>query len=179
MAEQITQNPEALKLFFNEDIYLISSEMLPETAPADSLAMALPPEGPVSQKRTYEYLGKNAKNILILVNDSRYPVSTEEGRELLWKIVKAINLTAKDFAVVNYAACPGSTFDELASFFKPQLLLCFGLGPEALGLIAQEQHVLSQQKSVNTIFSLDLHELNGTLAAKKVLWGSLKQLQIS
>lgn len=179
MADQLTTNAEALKLFFTDDVYLVpdASVNLEKEIPEDITLKE--PEVVYEVKKDFTFLGKNRRNILILVNDDQYAVSTEEGRELLRKIVKAINLTADDFAVLNYATYPETNFAELQAFFKPQLFFAFGLSPQTLGMAPQPQHVLIQQGEVNAIFSSELHALEGDLPSKKILWKSLQQLKLS
>jgi hypothetical protein len=193
MAEQLTSNNEALRLFFTDDVYLIANEEIKvsETAPVDSLptppqsikdeAVSVPAEAqPVKkQKRDFNHLGKNAKNILILVSDPVNQVSTEEGRELLRKIVKAIDLSAADFALVNCSAYADAGFEELQSYFKPRLLLSFGVLPETLGLAAQPQNSVVRHEDITLVFSSELQALSEDMSGKKALWGSLKQLNIS
>nr|WP_199078334.1 hypothetical protein [Pedobacter sp. ASV19] len=193
MAEQLTSNNEALRLFFTDDVYLITNEEIKvsETAPVESLPTPTQPikqeavsaaaeVQPVKkQKRDFNYLGKNAKNILILVSDPVNQVSTEEGRELLRKIVKAIDLSAADFALVNCSAYADADFEELQTYFKPSLMLSFGVLPEAIGLAAQPQNSIVKHKGITLVFSAELQALSEDMNGKKRLWGSLKQLNIS
>ena len=165
MAEQLTSNTEALRLFFTEDIYLIPNEVaapLVEVVPVNFI-----------------FEGENTRNVLILVNDANFPLSTVPGTALLWKILTAIKLTNKECAVFNYANHPEISFAELAAFFKPQLLLSFGVAPENLGLSAQQAEVLGQQNGVKTIFSTTLDVVEVNINIKKALWKSLQQLTLS
>lgn len=185
MAEQLTSNNEALRLFFTDDVYLIANEEIKvsETVPAitpDEVVSVLAEVRPArKQKRDFNYLGKNAKSILILVSDPVNQVSTEEGRELLRKIVKAIDLSAADFALVNCSAYADADFEELQTYFKPRLMLSFGVLPEALGLAAQPQNSVVRHEGITLVFSSELQALSEDMNGKKALWGSLKQLNIS
>ena len=128
--------------------------------------------------RAFTYLGKNQKNVLILVNDPGNDVSTENGRELLRNLVKALQLTANDFALLNFARYEQLQFAELHSFFSCRLVLAFGILPTQLGLAEQPQYVISTHESVQFVFSGNLDQLSADLEGKKKLWGSLKQIQI-
>lgn len=195
MAEQLTTNNEALKLFFTDDVYLVANEEVKvfETTPLETQAVSLQAQSikeemisapakvqpAIHQKRDFNYLGKNAKNILILVFDPVNQVSTEEGRELLRKIVKAIDLSAADFALLNYSACADADFGELQAYFKPRLLLSFGVPPEKIGLAGQQQNSVVKHGDVTLVFSSGLQALSEDMNGKKALWGSLKQLNMS
>ncbi|MET3113345.1 DNA polymerase III psi subunit [Pedobacter sp. CG_S7] len=168
MAEQLTSNTEALRLFFTEDIYLIPNQVAAPLAPIVEVL-------PVS----FNFEGENSRNVLILVSDVNFTLSTVPGTALLWKIVAAIKLTNKECAVLNYANYPDQSFADLAAFFKPQLLLSFGVPPETLGLPAQQTEVLGQQNGVKAIFSATLDALELDINIKKALWKSLQQLTLS
>lgn len=135
-------------------------------------------KAPVANPVVFKYLGKNLKNILILVNDDQHDVSTDKGKELLRNIVKALQLTANDFALLNYAACKDTGFDQLKSFFKSNLVLSFGVTPLHLGMDAQPVNEIIIRDAVQLIFSVNLDQLADDQAGKKKLWGSLKKLSI-
>ncbi|RZM27784.1 MAG: hypothetical protein EOO88_11415 [Pedobacter sp.] len=194
MGDQVTNNSAALRLFFTEDVYLLKEDVQPmdkqeetqvphaqhtETvsilptvntqAAATSTAIA---------ELNFKYLGKNLRDILILVHDRNNDVSTDEGRELLRNIVKAIGLTANDFALINYAEHPGVTFDQFRKSLSSKTLFAFGVTPDQLGLPVTAQHTATQYNSVTMIFSSDLHQLSTDQQGKKMLWGSLKQMNL-
>ena len=184
MDTQLTSNAEALRLFFTEDIYLVA-----ENNPIDKIVggsdTLISRESAVEEiaaneqkpKTAFKYLGKNQKNILILVNDPVNDVSSEQGRELLRKLVKAIDLTANDFALVNYAKYSSEKYEDLNTFFNCKLLIAFGVSPAALDLPTQSFHQLITYREATHVFAKDLHELDADLASKKVLWASLQKLK--
>jgi DNA polymerase III psi subunit len=206
MGEQLTTSAEALRLFFTEDIYLVNSDdkILSEipaeakSAPVIETTVPVIEVGkpavvpviavtelvkevvtiPATNAVVFKYLGKNLKNILILVNDDQNDVSTDKGKELLRNIVKALQLTANDFALLNYAAYMHTGFDELKSFFKSNLILSFGVTPSHLGMEEQPVNEIIMKDVAQLIFSANLDQLADDQAGKKTLWGSLKKLSI-
>lgn len=166
MSNQLTSNAEALALFFTEDIYLVGSTQEKQ----ENVVLKKP-------ATEFKYLGKNQKNVLILVNDDKNEVSTEQGRELLRKLVKAIELTANDFALVNYSSYTTETYEDLKTFFKCSVLIAFGVDAVALGLPEQRIHELVQINDVKLLFAKNLHELETDQASKKILWTSLQLLK--
>ena len=204
MISQLTSNAEALRLFFTEDIYLVNdkaqgafeepvievhempeigSNIFPKKAAnineeknAD-LSTAEEPKIIAKTKFDFKYLGKNQRNILILVNDSENEVSTEQGRELLRKLVNAITLTAKDFALVNYANYITATYADFDDFFDCKLVLAFGVNAKQLALPEQTLHQLKHIGKTEFIFTTNLHDLDTDQLSKKLLWTSLQQLK--
>jgi DNA polymerase III psi subunit len=134
------------------------------------------PDAPAAQP--FSYVGANERNILILVNDERFPVSTQEGRELLGNILKAIGLNRNDCALVNYITCNGANFQELNDFFEPQYVFAFGVTPEQLDIAGAGYNRIVQQGASKLIFSSNLDALSGDATTKKLLWGSLKQIKL-
>lgn len=203
MANQLTSNAEALRLFFTEEVFLVKDEIqgasaepvvdskltaLPPAQPKEStpqpaapvLPIAIPSDAlssPTKKNWNFTFLGKNQKQILILVNDDVNPVSSKEGTELLRNLVKAINLTNNDFALVNYAQYSGAKYEDLSLVFKCQLLLSFGVGHEQLGLNPQPLHQLSNLGSTRMIFTTNLHGLHQDNPSKKMLWATLQQIK--
>ena len=148
--------------------------------PVVSGTIAAPPVLPVPESKSpaFKYVGKNQKCVLILVNDIENAVSTERGRELLRNIVKAIQLSASDFALVNYSEYKGAKFRDLGAFFSCRLVLAFGIAPEELGLAEYPQNKLILEEGLQMVFSGNLDVLAADQNGKKALWGSLKQLSI-
>ncbi|WP_293299710.1 hypothetical protein [Pedobacter sp. UBA4863] len=203
-SDQLITNAEALRLFFNDDVYLVGDNGLAEAKTnkehLQGLNTAADQEQgqPVIAERTpspeatlpkveevvstyhtalnFKYLGKNEKSILILVNDAQNPVSSPQGTELLRKLVLSINLKNADFALVNYAAYRTATFEQLQLFFRCKLVLSFGVSAKTLGLAEQALHKLNLFNEVKMIFTHNLHDLEIDIPAKKQLWATLKNL---
>ncbi|GGI22281.1 hypothetical protein [Pedobacter mendelii] len=217
MESQVTNNANALRLFFTEDVFLVEDNTVKIGVPANNEAVSsenmveivavekpvesikilplddekpklsvnnysenveilLVAEEPI-QSKVFKFLGGNGKSVLILVNDSVNDVSTEQGRELLRKIVKAIDLSTPDFALLNYANHSGTDYAELKQFFRPQLMLAFGVETNHLKLnFVWENDILIHEKT-RMIFAPNLHDLDGNLAEKKALWAHLQKIK--
>ncbi len=192
MGDQLANNPEALRLFFTEEIYLVPEPVVedvqvqrPVVQPAaiagQSSATAdltIAREPAPERRRDFVFLGKNKRNILILVNDEQHEVSTEQGRELLKNLVKAINLTGADFALLNYSAYQETSFEELQQYFSSKVLFAFGVRAAQLGLPYEDQNSLIMHEGIKMIFSSNLDQLSSDMPGKKVLWSCLKQMNM-
>lgn len=188
MVSQLTTNGEGLRLFFTDDIYLVNepdSTLKEEAQPyineeVPSLtqpSMVSEPAAPlIKEEPEFKFLGNNNRNILILVSDEQNDVSDEKGRELLRKIVKSINLSASDFALLNYAKYKGTSYEELKARFSSVIVFAFGVSAEQLGLKKHPVNTVVTEGDVKLIFSSTLQMLDEDTNGKKVLWGSLKQL---
>jgi len=203
-SNQLITNEEALRLFFNDDVYLvgdipivessgkISNENIDNTPantydtqskPAQQIhEISIPkleePKQIAPKRFDFKHLGKNEKGILILVNDHQNPVSTTEGRELLRKLVLSINLKNADFALLNYAAYTEAKFEHLHSFFSCKMVFAFGVAPTTLGLDEMQLHQLHELNNIKFIFTHNLHDLDSDIPSKKILWATLKTLTL-
>ncbi len=194
MEGQITNNPYALPLFFTEEVFVIDdnsnqsveSGQRNENKVDTELAVN---DNSVSYKQeanqklefnepetnaAFDFLGKNEKQILILVNDEINEVSTEGGNVLLKKILKAVNIGKDDFALVNIAKQSISHFSLLNTFFKPKVLIAFGVDETKLGLGKNETGRLKANGAINIVSSINLAQLDTDASAKKLLWEDLK-----
>jgi len=247
MGDQLANNPEALRLFFNEDIYLLAEAESPlanspvaspnaaaevpaqadtevkqvvipiqvpvapdfklpavvrmdeqedvppaipslQEAPAPAYGNASIPEIPVAantetvaeteQEIIFNYKGKNARNILILVYDEVNEVTTAEGRELFKNIVKAKELSGSDYAIVNYADYKEASFVQLKRFFNAKAILTFGVKASQLGLAEYPTHTVLQHEGVQMLFSIDLHQISLDTSIKRALWAALQQMEL-
>jgi len=217
MESQVTNNANALRLFFTDDVFVVEDKSVEIVLPAVTEAVSatvsipkveakeavvvventvIPTEKPLSpsesyaqkgeilpiveeplQAKAFKFLGGNKKSVLILVNDAAYDVSTEQGRELLRKIVKAVDLTTPDFALLNYANYKGTTYAELHQFFKPQIMLSFGVEASHLQLNLNWAGEIIVHETTRIIFAPNLHPLDSDLSAKKSLWGNLQKIK--
>jgi hypothetical protein len=181
MDSQLTADKAALHLFFTDDVYLVnetdiqSDKVVSEAVKPASISQ--PSASAVAQSVDFKFLGNNKRNILILVNDEENEVSDEMGRELLRKIVKSVNLSANDFALLNYAKYKGTGLQALQDYFSSTLIFAFGVSPAQLSLtISHPENVIVQEGTIRMIFSAELKTLDKNPAGKKALWGSLQNL---
>lgn len=184
MPSQLTTDEQALRLFFTDDFYLVDEPgVLKDSRPQPEAGIEQPekpviPVEPVAAAPVFKFLGNNKRNILILVNDPENEVSDEKGRELLRKIVKSVNLTANDFALLNYANYANVDFTQLQAHFSSAVVFAFGVSSRQLGLAGHPENTVIMAGAVKLIFSAELRKLEEDQNGKKVLWGSLKQLGI-
>ncbi len=195
MVNQLTTSGDGLRLFFTDDIYLVtepeglvSSPVTPVNQTVSeipvSAALALPTlnepsealKMPSIDKIAFKFLGNNKRNILILVNDPLHEVSDEKGRELLRKIVKSVNLSANDFALLNYHHYQNSSYQQLIDYFASTVVFAFGVSSQQLGLQGHAENIVVKERDVLLIFSAELKQLEQDMNGKKALWASLKKL---
>ncbi len=153
-----TQDPIALSLLINEDIYQLNTPilavsdepLLPLTVekPAEVTPSIPPKTQPTAiptltqnNKLNYKYIGDNNKSVLILVNETDFDILNNADMLALNKLLDARKLEQKDVAILNIQKNTHINFSELKEFFGFNKLLLFGINPKDLeitGIVANQ-----------------------------------------
>lgn len=122
------------------------------------------------------FLGKNERNILIVVNEENAPYLSDEDLALLMGILTACKLTMADVAIVNAHQNNNIGYGILMHNFNPTLVLLFGIQPVQLDFPLQFPNYQLQRYNHQTyISSPAIGLLAANVAMKKQLWTSLQQ----
>jgi len=123
------------------------------------------------------FLGKNQKNILMIVSEENVVYLPDNDLNFLIDILKACKLSLSDTALVNAHNNKEINYKTLLEKFKPETILFFGIEPAALEFPLQFPHYQLQQYNNQTYLSAPaLHELSADKQKKMQLWASLKKL---
>ncbi|MBW8051127.1 MAG: hypothetical protein FVQ77_12465 [Cytophagales bacterium] len=161
-------NPNLLSLFMKEDIYLVN-EGKGKGASVDESG---------SEKKL-EYFGEFKKQLLVLVEDNENAYLSESSKEFFENILKAIEHTYKDIALLNLGS-PASKrlkvdFQSFADYFDFTKLIIFGDLFNQVSEIKYPQKYHLYSKEGQTILLADsLDEIKNDIEKKKKLWEALK-----
>ncbi len=123
------------------------------------------------------FLGKNQKNILVIVAEENAVYLPDETLNFLIGILGACKLSLSDTALINFNRNPGIDYKTLQEKFKPGIILFFGIEPAALEFPLQFPHYQLQAYNKQTYLSApSLYQLSVDITEKKKLWSSLKTL---
>ena len=127
---------------------------------------------------TFQFLGGNKKNILILVENRNEMYLTDDDLQFLTGILNACGLSMADVAIVNTYNLQHKILD-LKNKFYPIILMAFGINWNVLGientLPLYQSTIISE---INVINAQPLHLLAKNVEEKKILWNCLKQIFI-
>jgi DNA polymerase III psi subunit len=131
----------------------------------------------VPQKPPVPFLGKNGKNILIVVNEPEVPYLPDPELDFLTKILTACQLSLMDVAIVNWDKAPHHDVDAMIAQFSAKAVLLFDLAPLQFGFShSSPLYAVQQKDSVQFVAAPALHEIEKTKEAKNQLWMALKQI---
>jgi hypothetical protein len=192
------ENPVALRFILQDELYLLNTdkslyenivmaapiaeeatpiitEAMPIARQPEPVIAALQPEVktlPVS----FNYLGKNLKNFLVLVHYPDLDFIDEPHLTALINIIKRKELAIDDLAIVNLAKQVNTHYDELIKFFKPAKLLVLGNKALPQGI---PPLVLNTPKSLGgstSLYSFAFGEMMESTDNKKAFWEQMKTL---
>ena len=123
------------------------------------------------------FLGKNQKNILLIVEEQNAVYLPDEDLNFLVDILKACNLSLSDTALINFFQNKAINYRSLLEKFKPETILFFGIEPAKLDFPLQFPHYQLQAYNNQTYLSgPSLKELAADVEKKKLFWACLRKL---
>ena len=124
-----------------------------------------------------QFLGKNQKNVLIIVEEQNAVYLPDEDLNFLVEILKACNLSLSDTALINVFKNKAINYRSLIEKFKPETILFFGIEPAKLEFPLQFPHYQVQAYNDQTYLSVpSLNELSADIDKKKQFWACLRKL---
>ena len=132
---------------------------------------------PVPDAQPVKYLGKNAKNILLLVSYPSVPFLPDEALNFLTTILSACQLSLADVAIVNVHSLTENKMEQVIRPLEAKTVLLFGMTPLSIDLPINFPPFQLQQFNKRTyLCSPGLQELATDKALKLQLWNCLKNL---
>jgi hypothetical protein len=186
-----TQNPIALSLLINEDIYIISDIIEPsvlliekdgekETEKSTQYILPTVQELPIAdlipEKPAYKYLGDNNKSILIMVNEVEADILKKDDLLALNKMLAARKLEHKDVAILNIQKNTHLSFKELKDFFGFNKLLLFGINPKDLNISGIVANQIGEFLNTPILGTWHIKQMQADEKKKLTFWTEMKKL---
>lgn len=186
MSNLLSQNQEALKILFTDDIYFIRKELpalpgnqnalpaQPLTQTPAAIADSVQAEGRIPEPVSFEYQGENNKYFLILIDDKIHTRMNPVHLEMLLKVMGAKKLELRDLAILNVNRYPGLKFNALKNFFSCNRLVMFGVSPELISMPPARLNKLESAGSVKVLITYSLEEMRNDADKKREFWNVMK-----
>jgi hypothetical protein len=124
-----------------------------------------------------KYLGKNAKNILILVDEKEHAFLGDDELSFLMNILNACSVSMQDVALVNASNNADVVYENLNAQFIPSIVLFLGTEPQLLNFPVQiPQYKIQAYNHQQYLCAPSLQKLSSDKEEKKKLWMVLKVL---
>jgi hypothetical protein len=127
--------------------------------------------------KSIAYLGKNGRNIIILVHSPETLYLPDNELDFLMGILTACKLTMADVALINIAQQADTDYKVLETYLAAEKIFLFGPGPAILKLPISFPHYQIQRYNNQVYLSApSLQALQMDKMEKSKLWVCLKQI---
>ncbi|RYZ95860.1 MAG: hypothetical protein EOP47_24990 [Sphingobacteriaceae bacterium] len=174
--------PAAFRFIMQDDVYQLKADkILPvnNDEPLQAAETIVPPvavPSPIQEtsKITFNYLGKNQKNILVLVYYPAHKFMDEVHLSALESTFKRKELGIEDIAIVNIADEPNTELEQLLTYFTPKKVLILGEKALAKGLPELPFNTPQAIGTIATLYTFGFDELMTSNENKKAFWEKVK-----
>lgn len=129
------------------------------------------------KQETLKFLGKNQKNILILVSKENVAFLEDDELNFLSSVLAACKLSLADTAIVNHNTRKPLNYRELTNQLKSKTVLLFDVEAQTIDLPFNFPHFQLQQFDQCTYLSAPaLKNIELDKALKTQLWNCLKNI---
>jgi hypothetical protein len=123
------------------------------------------------------FLGKNEKQVIILVNDANSLFLADEELNFLIGILNACKLTLNDVAIINFAKNPLLTYELIQQYLNAHKVFAFDVLMKDIGLPLQfPAYQIQLYNEVVYMHAPSLQFLKTNKEEKGLLWLSLKKI---
>ena len=164
------ENPAAFSFIMLEDIFLLNKDKTGIANP-----FALPPPDAKTVVTGFNYLGSNKKKFLVVVHYPGIEFIAALHLEALQNILKRLDHTLEDIAVLNLANYAETGFDDLMEYFNPQKLLVLGEKALPNGTETLTLNMPAKINDCTALLSFSFDEMMDNLENKKAFWEKMKQ----
>jgi hypothetical protein len=176
------ENPAALRFIMQDEIYLLNKDKMLYQADEAPLTIEAPQtiKAVTTIEETlpvsFNYLGGHKKNFLVIVHYSEPEFIDEKHLTALESILKRLEFSLEDVAILNRANYANASFEVLIGFFKPKKLLVLGKNSLPAGIEPLTLNSSRQLNNCNALYSFSFDEMMDSNENKKAFWEQMKQL---
>lgn len=133
-------------------------------------ATAMPAKEPIP------FLGKNEKNILIVVNKKDLPFLPDKELNFLTTVLSACGLDLSHVAIVNWYGMKEKASSILLEQLSPKQILLLDVTPGEFNLPTGELYSVQNKNGLQFVAAPSLTAIEKTKQTKSGLWLALKEL---
>ncbi|MFN0081684.1 MAG: hypothetical protein ACKVOM_04130 [Ferruginibacter sp.] len=160
-----------------EKTFVVSSFAIKKNDKVDSVVREDLKETENNIQHQIKYLGKNGKNILVLVNEKDHIFLEDDELSFLMKVLSACGINMADVALVNIFTDSNISNQTLTNQFAPAIILFIGTEPQAIGFPIQiPMYQVQSYNKQQYLCTPSLQKLAGDKEEKKLLWNTLKKI---
>jgi hypothetical protein len=167
------EDPSALRFILQDELYLLEEDK--PNYITDSNRIAAPEPQIETPQITFNYLGSNKKNFVILVHYPAHEFIAEDHLTALESVLTRKNHTRDDVAILNTAKNE-ITYESLKTFFLPQTILILGQQSIPQGIKQTQFNRFENHDSLNILHTFSFDAMMSSTDNKKAFWEQMKTL---
>ncbi|TSD63907.1 hypothetical protein FFF34_015180 [Inquilinus sp. KBS0705] len=169
-------NPNAYRFILEDEIYLLEKDKVSRPQPVPQPVAPTPVIEIKTPDVVFNYMGKNNKAFLILVNYSGEQFIPAAHLTALENILKGKQLGLDDVAIFNLNNYADTGIDQLTQYFKPAKLLVLGQNAMPNGISTLTLNQPTQIGGIAALYSFGFDDMMDNVANKKAFWEQMKKL---
>ncbi len=164
------EDTNALRFILQDEIYLLDEDKARYTLSANPTPEIETPPA------SFNYLGSNKKNFVLMVNYPLQEFIQEDHLKALESILSAKRLNLDDVAIVNIAAQKSAGYADILNFFHPETLILLGKGATPDALPPLKFNVIEEINGLKLLHTYAFDEMMDNNLNKKAFWEQVKSL---
>lgn len=164
------EDTNALHFILPDEIYLLD-----EDKPLYSISATPTPEiktHPIS----FNYLGSNKKNFVLLVHYPLHEFIQDDHLTALENILTAKKMSLEDVAIVNSAKQNDPDYGDIQNFFHPKTIVVLGKDAFPQALPPAKLNVIEEVNGLKLLHTFSFDEMMDNNLNKKAFWEQVKTL---
>jgi DNA polymerase III psi subunit len=164
------ENPVAFSFIMQDELYLLNKDK--KIYIESSVNQPVPEDNLVN----FHYMGGHKKKFLVVVHYPEIEFIENNHLTALENILKRLEFSIDDVAILNSATHTDIVFEALMDFFKPQKMLLLGKNALPGGIEPLTLNKPQQLSNCSILFSFSFDEMMDNNEHKKAFWEQMKQL---
>ncbi len=175
------EDNNALRFILQDEIYLLNDDKIQYSAPTESAPVIEPVptiSAPVIEtpRPTFNYLGSNKKNFLVLVNYAVQDVIKSDHLAALESVLSRLGHNREDVAILNLAKHDWAGHEAIQEYFAPKTIVILGQKALPNGITSLKLNQVEKTEAVSTLHTFSFDEMMTNVENKKAFWEQMKNL---
>jgi hypothetical protein len=167
------EDPSALRFILQDELYLLEEDK-PNYITVNNRIAAPEPQIETPQI-SFNYLGSNKKNFLVLVHYPMHEFIADDHLAALESVLSRKDHTRDDVAILNTAKNT-TAYDAIKTHFVPQTILILGQESIPAGIKQTPFNRFEKHDGLNILYTFSFDAMMTSTENKKVFWEQMKTL---
>lgn len=175
------EDNNALRFILQDEIYLLNDDKIKYSAttvsaPVTETIPALSTPVIETPRPTFNYLGSNKKNFLILVNYVDHEFIKDDHLTALESVLGRLGHSREDIAILNLAKHDWADHGIVLEHFSPKTMVILGQKALPNGIPNLKFNQVKKNGAISVLHTFSFDEMMTNVDNKKAFWEQMKNL---